>query len=160
MSFTNSNKSAPWKSRLYSVDEWRSSLRRVHWLFQIPYVTVHNVEADELHVIHIGVSQYLAGSVLWLLLFKILRGNVEGNLELVWKTIVQFYQDNKTRCKLSKLQLNMFMDPSKSERTMPYPRLMARGAETKHLIPALLFAWETLARKSRSEFYAHVKSCL
>jgi len=152
MSFTNFNRTSPWKSRLYSMPQWRAALKWVCWIFQIHYLSCHNVEADELHVIHIGFSQYLAGATLWLLIFKITRGTVNENLEMVWQKIVEFYTTNNTRCQLSNLQLTMFTDSKKSEKSMPYPRLKARGAETKHLIPALLYSWDALAKKSRSPF--------
>ena len=159
-SYTNFNADAAWKRNLYSVAQWRAALRHQCWLFDLTYFSVFNVEVDELHVVHLGVSQYLAGSVLWLMTHKILNDSVSENLISIWGKVVEFYTINQTARQLSNMQLQMYTDPKASENTMAYPRLKAKGSETKHLIPALRHAWMQLARKSRSPFCEYVQNCL
>jgi len=123
--------------------------------------SVFHIEADKLHVVHLGVSQYFAGAVLWLLVYKILDGAAATNLNRVWDKIAEFYAKHQTLCQLSNLSLSMFHDAKTSEATMAYPRLKAKGAETKHLIPALRFAWMSLVvDQNCTPFFDHVRNCL
>ena len=66
--------SAIWINRIWTPLTWLRSFA-VHILFTLPGVTITNVLADVFHVKHLGTDMYFAGSVLWLLCYRILPGS-------------------------------------------------------------------------------------
>lgn len=159
MQFTNFNDNASWKNMLYTSTSWLASLNTVHILFAVlSFLTGHNVEAGELHIIHLGTSQYLLGSVLWLLCYHLLPGTPTANMEAIWAIITNFYTKNKTRCQVSNITLSMFCDAKNPRKE--YARLKTKGAETKHLVAAVLEVWNVLTRDVISDFIGPVRICL
>jgi len=159
MQFTNFNTNAAWKTKLYDAATWKASLTVVHPLFErMPFLNCHNIEPGELHVVHLGTSQYLLGSVLWLLCYRILPTSESINIDRIWSHIVNFYKRNKTTTQISNLTLSIFTDPKTPRST--YARLKTKGAETKHLIAAVLDTWTTLTREVDSEFVIPVRIAL
>ena len=73
---TNFAKRAPWKSAMTTFEEWRGALSDRHCVLfkELEYLSMHNIEPDELHIVHLGVSRYLLGSVLWLLTYSVFGG--------------------------------------------------------------------------------------
>ena len=65
-----------------------------------------NVEADELHVLYIGVLQYFVGSLLWLLTYKILAGSPDDNLDRVWRVILDNYGGSSNQ--YNAMSINLF----------------------------------------------------
>ena len=115
----------------------------MHVIFRtLPYVSVLNVESDELHILHLGVSQYLLGSVLWLLAYN-RPGPAQQNIQQVWEMILGEYDSRTGGCQFTTLGLSSFIniDNWKTE----YPRLRGRGAEVKGLASPLKVVWQRLA---------------
>ena len=83
---------------------------------------------------------YLCGSALWILSYKALPATPSQNLERVWNLVSDFYRRFAVPCQFSNLTLNSFTDPHQPKKD--YPKLKGRGGEVKHLVPALLYAWE------------------
>jgi hypothetical protein len=82
--------SAEWKTTILSAQQWRDENDNKHWIFQrFPFLSQMNVTPDELHVYHLGVSQWMLGSVLWFLSYRILPGDPEANLEQAWYKVVE-----------------------------------------------------------------------
>ena len=85
MIWNNFKANALWKRSLYDVPQWRASHDILHWLFlELPYLSQHNVEPDELHVLHLGTSKYMLGSVLFVLCYKSLKGTPAQNMKKVF----------------------------------------------------------------------------
>ena len=149
--WTNFSAGAAWKTSLFSVAEWRAMHAvDMHWLFrEFDFLSQHNVDPDELHVVYMGVVAYMLGSVLWVLAYKCLPGDPKGNLSLVWGQIAAAYRSLRTPTQYSSLNLNMFTD-SKQPRSQ-YPKLKGRGAEMKDLVKPLLLCWEHF-RSDKYEF--------
>ena len=62
---------ALWKTQLVSVSEWRNANPHMHVLFRtFVFLSAWNVEPDELHILYLGLLQYLLGSVLWIFVFN------------------------------------------------------------------------------------------
>jgi len=75
---TNVNRNALWKNRLLSPEAWKAMYGdRLHPLFQACHMSNANLEPDELHVLHIGTTSYLLGSILWLLVYRRMRQSPE-----------------------------------------------------------------------------------
>ncbi len=72
MNAFNFRTDASWKGQCYTSWQWRHLNPERHPIFQRSYLTQHNIEPDDLHVVHLGTSMYLLGSILWLLAFRML----------------------------------------------------------------------------------------
>ena len=109
------------------------------------FLSALNVEPDELHVLHIGCSQYLLGSVLWALVYGgVLTGSLRDNMARVWEEILVEYAEQNIEEQFSSITLNTFIDPEHPRST--YPKLKGRGGEIKSLVPAMATVWGRLKR--------------
>ena len=100
MNYNNFESSARWKSLLYNALQWKTLVGDgAHYLFQLGFMSCLNVEPDELHIMHLGTSMYLLGSVLWLLCYQVLQaGSPKANMDRVWATISNYYKQYKVAC--------------------------------------------------------------
>jgi hypothetical protein len=141
---------AKWKSELLTAKEWRATTAEKHWIFQcFPFLSHLNVTPDELHIYHLGVSQYILGSLLWLLVYRILPGDPAANLDKVWNRIVEYFKEHKPPCQFSNLTLTSFTDPKTPKKV--YPKLKGKGAEIKSFLCAMKGVWHHCARPSNRE---------
>jgi hypothetical protein len=143
---TNFRREARWKVQLISPVQWRAETQgQMHVLFRtFAFLTNANVEADELHVIHLGTSQYMLGSILYLLVFKILPGRPAENMEVLWQEMCHEYSRQGIKAQFSSLGISMFCDPKAPHAS--YPRLKGRAAEVKWLVPVLNALWPKYRR--------------
>ena len=103
------------------------------------YVTHHNVEGDELHLMHLGTTGYMLGSVLWILCFRFLPGTPEANMEAVWSVVKKCYKEDSSDTQYTNLTISSFCDPRSPNSN--YPHLKGRGAEVKDVVKPLLACW-------------------
>ena len=138
---------APWKNRITTALQWRLDKgERMHLLFKkLYYLTCMNVEADELHVLHLGISQYFLGSVLHLLVYTIMSGTPTENMDAVWDALVIEYKKFPNRTQFSSISLSSFVTVKKA--ATEYPRLKGRGCEVKNLVAPLLSVFPQFARR-------------
>ena len=120
------------------------------------FLTCHNLEADELHILHLGVLQYFLGSVLWLLVFEGSDGNHLARFDTIWTLILEQYTADQQGNQYTNLTISSFADPKKYNTT--FPRLRGRGCEVKSLVVPLLNVWK--AKKRNSAFDNNVCKCL
>jgi len=143
--FNNFRKDAAWKTSLVSAEDWKAENPTPHAIFSFEYLSNQNIEVDELHVMHLGTSQYLFGSVRFVLCFEILQGDPASNMRQVWQEISKAYTDFKSECQYTNLELSSFCD---HERPLAsYPKLKGKGAEAKDLAAPLLAVWKKLKRQ-------------
>ena len=141
---TNFDVAAPWKTMLRSASDWRAYATTKHLLFEkLEYLSILNVEPDELHVLHLGVSQYFLGSILYILCFKLMAGPAAANLEVVWAALLVEYLKTPGVTQYTCISLSMFIDVKKL--TTSYPRLKGRGSEVKNLVGPLLAVFKQYA---------------
>ena len=136
-----------WKGRLFTAAEWRALYPEPPHIFfrKFPYLSQHNVEPDELHVIHLGTSMYMLGSVLYLLVYRrfpMLRP--AQAMARVWSMITNYYSQHEVKDQFSNITIGMFTKPARHLTT--YPKLKGRGGEVKHLVGALRFVWASVMR--------------
>ena len=100
---------ATWKTRSFSAVQWRQLYmpNELHFVFQLPYLSCHNLEVDELHVMHLGTTMYMLGAVLHMLCFHVLDGAPEDIMHGIWQDINDFYRKHKAQTQFS----NHFQDP-------------------------------------------------
>ena len=130
-----------WIHALFSVEEWRALYPNVpHWLFLLVHVSQHNVEPDELHIIWMGTAAWCNGSVLWMLVFRVMPKSAVENMQDLWAQITQCYSEFGTSSQYTNLTIGSFCDPAKP--SGHYPKLKGRGAEVKGLSAVLCRVWE------------------
>eukprot|EP00959_Pyramimonas_sp_CCMP1952_P461416 9481536-Pyramimonas_sp.AAC.1 len=135
----NFSRGCEWKHHQHSAAEWRKMRQHgMHPIFRtFSFLSCCNLEADELHVVWLGVAQYLLGSALWLLCFRMLPSSPARNLLHVWARI-----QDRGGCIFQSMQLNLFIN---IKRPMDeYPKLKGRGAQIKSLVAPLLHVWASL----------------
>ena len=156
--YNNFDRDARWMHMTYSSRQWTALYEGCfkHWVFNLPGVSNLMIDPDELHVLYLGVHQYVIGSVLHLLCYKVLPGGAENNMEIVWNSICQFYRLHRSPCQYTYLSCSSFGNPEKAGED--FPRLRGKGAEAKDLLPAVHQAWLDLA--SSSSIFQEVKDML
>ena len=97
----------------------------LHVVFQLPYLSCHNLEVDELHVMHLGTTMYMLGSVLYMLCFHVLAGDPEDIMYGIWTDINEFYRDHDVATRYSNLKIGSFHDPGQ------FPKLKAKVQKSK-----------------------------
>ena len=64
MRSSNVGEGANWKRMLFTAEKWRAIHSVLHVVFSLPNVTHHNVEPDELHIMHIGTCALDSTSII------------------------------------------------------------------------------------------------
>jgi hypothetical protein len=138
---TNFGQSATWKTGLLSATQWRNrNDGLLHSLFvAFPFLSNQNVEGDEMHIIHLGVTQVALGSVLHLLAYEVLPRTPAQNIEAVWHEVCMEYRASGIDAQFSNLGLKSFCDPAAPN--FHFPRLKGKAAECKWLVKPLRAVW-------------------
>jgi hypothetical protein len=113
---------AAWMAGLFSIDEW-ATLHVLHQIFALGFLSHHNLEPDELHVIYLGIAHYFLGSILALLCYVILPNRPEDNMTVVWTCILQHYSALNVPTQFSSLNLNMIFADLRNGWGENYPQL-------------------------------------
>jgi hypothetical protein len=125
---------------LYTTEQWLALYpNRPHWIFDLDNVTHHNLEPDELHIIWLGTAMWFLGSVLRMLVFRILPDTAVANMSKVWSQIAQCYSDMGSSVQYTNLSIASFCDPQKPNGH--YPKLKGKGAVVKSLASVLCQVW-------------------
>jgi len=147
---TNFGPDSSWIANLFTPEQWRALYPTVpHWLFFFEFLSNLNVEPDELHVIHLGTSMWFLGSVLWMLVFRVLDGRAEDNMKIVWSRLSEAYAVLNPGAQYTNLGLGSFCDPSKP--SGHFPKLKGKGAEVKGLVGPLLLVWQSFMNSEEEE---------
>ena len=133
---------AAWRSTLHSNASWRATKTpdSLHRLFrEFDFLSSCNLEVDELHTLHLGVVGYTLGSVLWLLVYRILPRGPHENCQYVWSSMCEEYRRLGSDGQLPKLDNNCFTNAKKPREH--FPRLKGKAAQLKHAIEVILKVW-------------------
>ena len=145
---------ATWKNRYFSSVQWRQLYSIYHFLFQLPYLSCHNLEVDELHVMHLGTTMYMLGAVLYRLCFHVLAGDPEDIMHGIWTDINEFYKEHKVVTQYSNLKIGSFHEPGQ------FPKLKGKGAEVKDLVAPLAHVWNEKTRGSNDRSHRWISRML
>ena len=118
----------------------------LHWVFTLPGVSNLTIEADELHVWHMGCLQYFIGSILFILTFDLGGGDPESNWDNIWGAITEFYATRNTSTQDKSLSISSF---AKEKPRAGFPCLKGRGAEAKDLLPAIAAIWADMGKSHK-----------
>jgi hypothetical protein len=85
----NLGRAPTWKSTLLNSDAWRALYEgNLHALFvAFAFLSNANVDPDELHVLHIGTTMYFLGSVMWLVVYRLMPQTPSENMTKLWAFI-------------------------------------------------------------------------
>ena len=132
---------ATWKTLLYTPEQWRAlNAGMMHELFLVfSFLSSLNLEPDEMHILYLGVFQRHFGSVLWLLVYRLMPGTADDNIRQLWSEILDEYGNDPPIKQYTTLTLNSFTDPAKPRGQ--YPRLKGSAAEVKWIMGPITQAW-------------------
>ncbi|CAK0807567.1 unnamed protein product [Prorocentrum cordatum] len=126
---------AEWVSRVYAVEEWRTSgAPHARPLLSAPGISIHSLMPDWMHIKHLGLDKRLYGSALHCLVHCTMSGTPDTNLITLRTEIWDVYKVSKTNSKFSRIKMTTFTIRLKGN-------LRGKAAEVKHLGPILLEAW-------------------
>ena len=99
-------------------------------LFQAIGFSLLMVMIDVLHCMDLGCSQDILGNIFWEAMPIVCKGRSQkAQVEDLWGRIRQYYKEFQPTTTLQVLTLEMVRQRGKS------PKLRAKGAETRHLVP-------------------------
>ena len=148
----NFGRTCTWKHTLRSPAQWRATTSVMHFLFaSLTYLSIWNVECDDLHVKFQGVYPHMFGSILYLLIFHCMTGSVSDNLEECWRRILAEHKSLSIKTQINKLTFSMFTNPAQPGND--WPMLNGRAAEIKHLTKPLRNVWMNTA--PRGNIFRH-----
>ena len=118
---------ARWKTRYVSALQWRQLYKpnELHFIFKLAYLSCHNLEVDELHVMHLGTTMYMLGAILYMLCFHVLDGAPEDIMHGIWSDINEFYNKHTVQTQFSNLKIGSSQDPGQ------YPSSKAKVQKSK-----------------------------
>ena len=140
---------APWRTQRYKPNEFFAELRacgvELCPMLSMPGFGFECIVLDWLHVVDLGVSPVLMGSLFFELISSsvALQCCVVGTVALatqaqriaaLWQILRGWYKNNKPPSKLDNLTKEMIYD-DKSKK----PKLRAKGAECRYLVPFCVF---------------------
>ena len=80
---------------------------------------------------------YLLGSILWVLVFRVLPSDASTNMSEVFRIICWHYSVHGTQNQMTNLALPSFCDPSSP--ASAYPRPKGSGVEIRNICSAILY---------------------
>eukprot|EP00974_Lingulodinium_polyedra_P051570 4961493-Lingulodinium_polyedra.AAC.1 len=101
-------------------------------LFSLPGVTLDTVCLDILHCCDLGCSQDALGNLMWEAVREVgfvPGANIQERVRSLWILLKEHYKTLKTPCCLQALSIEMIKQTGKP------PKLRAKGAETRGLVP-------------------------
>ena len=129
--------------------------RHMSAVWQFPNFSLKVIRLDWLHIMDLGCAADAAGNVLWLLQSKLPGPNIAKRVGELFKEILEEYKNQGvTSDRLATLTETMFRKDAASA-----PKLKAKGAETRKLVPIL----GVLCRKlldSTGELDSAVVACM
>ena len=111
----------------------RENCQQMSPLFSIPGFTMMNICIDMLHAVDLGIAQEIVGNVFFEALGSFAPGkNRKLQLDELVVRMKDHYSRMRTRNRMTHLTMDMVRRDGKA------PRLRAKGAETKHIVPFAL----------------------
>ena len=152
-SYKDFSEDAAWKTRRVDHHKFCSRLTSrglaVCPLFSLPFVTTQCILVDVLHTCDLGITQDVCGNALFEIAGE-LGGSRADAVSALWASLRLYYKEFKPPCQLSALTVEMMVRPTKQ------PRLRAKGAEIRHLLPWVVL----LCHEHSSGDHNEVRRCM
>ena len=122
------------------VDPWHVPRNGVHRLLRRTLCQA-SIFPDLMHTKHLGVDQRICGSVIWLLIHKVVEGDVAANRLQLVEELHRAHQGHGDRPP-GRLTPGMYLGKISDEGCREnYPCLRTKAAETKATLAALKIVW-------------------
>ena len=127
---------------IYTHEECLADPFSDHALFKLPHVSSCMVRGDPLHILFCkGLYSHLIGGVLHYMCYyegpkKKAAKRPQDRLAVLFSQIQIYYSEQGCKNRLTNLKLSMFTDVQKP--WSKYASLDCKGAEARHLLPALI----------------------
>ena len=136
---------AQWMKMLYTPQQWRELNPDMHVLFRtFSFLSSHNLEPDEMHILYLGVYKRHLGSVLWLLVHRLMSHDPAENMRDLWTTILYEYSRIPPCNQFTSLNLGSFSNAERPRKE--YPNLKGSASEIKWIIGPISSAWAKYKR--------------
>ena len=137
MPFWDPNINAKWRKHRCSQREFARLIQQngqsMSPLFSLPGFTMLFICIDVLHALDLGMAQEIIGNIFWESLGTFAKGkNKEAQLSDLQFKMKAHYSRMKTMNRIGNLTRDMVRSEGKS------PKLKAKGAETRHVVPFAL----------------------
>ena len=135
---------ALWRQRPVTYTNWQEDENK-HALFRNRALGLshYHVCLDVLHIMDLGITQSIAGSVIYLLIWDAsLVGDLDTRIDQVWGALQLSYVELRTPAgeRVSHETYAKLFEGSRSYTPTRYPILLSKGAIARHIIPALCLA--------------------
>jgi hypothetical protein len=142
LAFTDCRNDANWRNTRWTDESWRAHMRAMALSIPVLLLLVIGlrlecISIDSLHALDLGFASHVAGNTFW-----------EGIQRKVWgknnqdDNVVELEKDMKTWCKANKIssriQGQLTKERIRTTTDSGYPKLKAKGAQTRHLMPYCL----------------------
>lgn len=127
---------ARWLHSIWTPTTWPKRNLPKNVILELPGISITNVMPDLLHIKHLGTDSWFYGSVMALLVKKILPGTASQNLERVWASIVECYASMDIPCRYSTLKDTMFLASN------GFPKLKGTASAIRFFVKPLAATFE------------------
>ena len=105
-----------------------------------------------MHTMHLGIFQYMYGSVLWLLTYVVLPGNPQQHMKTIWASLRAYWRLHPTPGRYQSMRPSMF-----ERADHQFPHLKGQAGEIKRLSGGLLAVWDRFCENDdcRVNFIVH-----
>lgn len=142
MPWKDLRRTALWLTRTWTPQTWKArNLFPQCLLFsKLKFFNIYCINGDWMHTTHLGVFQYVYGSILSVLVFDTLVGTPSDNMRKVMSDLRTFWKTHATPGHYQGITLKMFSNENDPEKKQP--KLKGRAGEVKHLGKALLHVFQ------------------
>ena len=152
LGFTDCSEQAGWRGTCWTDETWRAHLKGLGYAIPILLLLVVGlrlecITIDALHSIDLGFASHVVGNTFW----ETIRrhawspGDQDANAAALDKAMVAHCKDTNVP---SRVQGQLSKERIRSTSDSGYPKLKAKGAQTRHLAP---FSLEVAKRFQRHE---------
>ena len=129
---------------MHSAAEWKAINKAAkHPLFAaFVFLSILNVECDELHIFYLGISQYFIGSICKIIVYRFFRGTLDERVSALWSRIMLKYDELGTEHQFTAMSSTTFLHPTKPVDTQP--KIKGQGSEIKGVVEPLMAVWNDL----------------
>jgi hypothetical protein len=139
--FKDLREAAEWRSTCAQPPLGRQSTSPI---WDIPGLSLFTVRLDLMHIMDLGVIPHFIGSCFWSMVYnaEVPGATISMRLRFLWNRIKFLYDAQKTNCRISRLDLSLFTDPSRPRAYFPF--FKGKAAKNRHMLPIVLFLCQEL----------------
>ena len=142
LAFTDTRQQSGWRNTRFNDDTFRAHMRGLGYALPVLLLLVVGLRLecfsiDALHALDLGFASHCVGNTMWETIRRHAWGKstLDANAEALNNDMIQFCKDSKVP---SRIQGQLTAERIRSTSDSGYPKLKAKGAQTRHLAPYAL----------------------